>query len=280
MEIVENNTITYQRQLIGVEIDLGFLYVPTQARDLLPNENEKVQVLLDGETKTEEKSYNAAYNRIFGLTDFFKEHKLIKGDILSVHVSNELIKVELAKSTIIEDQEETEQEDLIDVSGLSSQAKGNIAEDRVKEIILLNSQGLLNVYRPVIDTRGIDIIVLKEGIFLPIYIQVKSRFQVRKKDQLILTIAKNTFKEHHANYLVGISYEPDSAEIGEHILFMPSEKVIEMATTVQNNGKEYYRINVTYSKAKSGKYKEYFMSKQDLVGSLLEKFEAMNKMIK
>lgn len=277
---MSKSTITYQRQLIGVEIKLGFLYVPAQARDLLPNENEKVQVLLEGETKVKAKSYNADYNRIFGLTPFFKKHQLDKGDLLSVQVSENLIKVELAQSFIIEDREETEQEDVIDFSGLSSQAKGNIAEDRVKEIILLNSQGLLNVYRPVIDTRGIDMIVLKEGVFLPIYIQVKSRFQVKKKDQLILTIAKNTFKQHHANYLVGISYEPDTAEIGEDILFMPSKKVIEMATTVKSNGKEYYRINVTYSKAKSGKYKKYFMSKQDFVESLLEKFEAMSEMIK
>lgn len=273
------HTITYQRQLIGVEIKLGFLYVPAQARDLLPNENEKVQVLLEGETRAKSKSYNADYNRIFGLTPFFKKYKLSKGDILSVQVSESIIKVELAESTIIEDQEESEQEDIIDISGLSSQTKGNIAEDRVKEIILLNSQGLLNVYRPVIDTRGIDMIVLKEGVFLPIYIQVKSRFQVKKKDQLILTIAKNTFKQHHANYLVGISYEPNTAEIGEDILFMPSKKVIEMASTVQNNGKEYYRIQVTYSKAKSSKYKKYFMSKQDFVESLLEKFENMHEIL-
>lgn len=277
---MKSNTITYQRQLIGVEIKLGFLYVPAQARDLLPNENGKLQVLLEGENKAKAKSYNADYNRIFGLTPFYKKHKLEKGDILTVQVSTDLIKVELAKTTIVEDQEENEREDVIDISGLSSQAKGNIAEDRVKEIILLNSQGLLNVYRPVIDTRGIDMIILKEGLFHSIYLQVKSRFQVKKKDQLILTIAKNTFKQHHANYLVGISYEPDTAEIGEDILFISSKKVIEMATTVKNNGKEYYRINVTYSKAKNSKYKKYFMSKQDFVESLLEKFETMSEMIK
>lgn len=276
---MKNNTITYQRQLIGVEIKLGFLYVPAQARELLPNENEKVQVLLEGDNKAKEKSYNADYNRIFGLTPFFKKHKLSKGDILSVQVSESLIKVELAKSTIIEDQVETEQEDVIDISGLSSQAKGNIAEDRVKEIILLNSQGLLNVYRPVIDTRGIDLIVLKEGLFHSIYLQVKSRFQVKSNGQLILTISKNTFKPHHAYYLVGISYEPDTAEIGDDILFIPSKKVIEMASTVQNNGKEYYRIQVTYSKAKRSKYKKYFMSKQDFVESLLEKADKLSEIL-
>jgi hypothetical protein len=48
-------------------------------------------------------------------------------------------------------------------------------------------------------------------------------------------------------YLVGISYDPVKAEIGEQILFIPSKTVIELATTVQNNGKESYRINVSYS---------------------------------
>ena len=211
---------------------------------------------------------------------FYKKHKQKKGDVLSVKVTTDLISIELPDTPLVEDQEENEDENIIDISGLSSQAKGNIAEDRVKEIILLNSGGLLNVYRPVIDTRGIDLIILKDGVFIPIYLQVKSRFQVQKKDQLILTVAKNTFKEHHAYYLVGISFEPDKAEIGEQILFMPSKKVIEMANVVNNNGKEYYRINVSYSKAKNSKYKKYFMSKRDFVESLLEKFEVMSVLLK
>ena len=51
--------------------------------------------------------------------------------------------------------------------------KGNIGEDEAKEIILKYSQGLLNVYKPVIDDRGIDLIVLKEKLYTPVYLQVK-----------------------------------------------------------------------------------------------------------
>ena len=275
-----SNPITYQRQLIAVELKLGFIYVPAKAREHLPNITGKVKVQLQGDEKAKEKTYNADHYRIFGLTPFYKKHKQKKGDVLSVKVTTDLISIELPDTPLVEDQEENEDENIIDISGLSSQAKGNIAEDRVKEIILLNSGGLLNVYRPVIDTRGIDLIILKDGVFIPIYLQVKSRFQVQKKDQLILTVAKNTFKEHHAYYLVGISFEPDKAEIGEQILFMPSKKVIEMANVVNNNGKEYYRINVSYSKAKNSKYKKYFMSKRDFVESLLEKFEVMSVLLK
>lgn len=276
----EPQTITYQRKLIEVETRLGFIYVPAQVRDLLPNQTAQVQVKLYDEKQAASKNYNADHYRIFGLTTFYKRNKLKPGDVVSVNVTQELITITLTAAPSIEDAEEEEDETLVDISGLSSQAKGNIAEDRVKEIILLNSQGLLNVYRPVIDTRGIDLIVLKEGVFLPIYLQVKSRFQVKKADQLILSIGKNTFRAHHAFYLVGIAYDPDKAEIGEHILFMPSAKVIEMSTTVKANGKEYYRINVTYSKALESKYKKYFITKQQFVETLLEKFDVMSEIIK
>ncbi|PKP12068.1 MAG: hypothetical protein CVU09_00805 [Bacteroidetes bacterium HGW-Bacteroidetes-4] len=273
-------SVKYQRQIIGVEKKLGFLYVPAQARQLLPSETGKVMVHLEGDSKPKERSYNADYNRIFGLTSWYKKYNLDKGHTLDVEVSADLIKVSIATEAIIEEPDEIEDSSVIDISGLSSQAKGNIGEDRVKEVILLNSQGLLNVYKPVIDDRGIDLIVLKEGVFHSIYLQVKSRFNVGKNNQLILTISKNTFKPHHAYYLVGISYDPAKAEIGEHILFIPSKKVIELATTVQNNGKESYRINVSYSNTGNSKYSKYFMSKTEFVDALLEKFEIMGEMIK
>ena len=45
-----NNTITYQRKLIGKEVELGFLYVPAEARAELPNENAELNVLLPNTT--------------------------------------------------------------------------------------------------------------------------------------------------------------------------------------------------------------------------------------
>lgn len=277
---MSDKVVLYQRKLIEVETRLGFIYVPAQVRDLLPSQSGPVPVQLFDESRPSEKNYNADHYRIFGLTTFYKRNKLKPGDVVSVTVSQELIAIAITTIPIVEDQEDGVDETQVDISGLSSQAKGNIAEDRVKEIILLNSGGLLNVYRPVIDTRGIDLIVLKEGVFLPIYLQVKSRFQVKKNDQLILSIGKNTFRQHHAFYLVGISYDPDKAEIGEYILFMPSGKVIELSTAVKTGEKEFYRIQVTYSKAMESKYKKYFITKQRFVETLLEKFEAMGEMIK
>ena len=228
------SSITYQRKLIEVEKKLGFLYVPAKARELLPNENAEIRLLLPGEKNPSTKTYNADHNRIFGLTPFFKKHKLTAGDMVSVEISEDSITINLQEQEKIEDSEEKEEETFIDVSGLSSQSKGNIGEDRVKEIILLYSQGLLNVYKPVIDDRGIDLIVLKEKIYNPIYIQVKTRFNVHKRNLLILTINGSTFKPHHSYYIVGLSFNQEKMEMDDQILFIPSREIPELASRLSN----------------------------------------------
>lgn len=270
-------SMSYQRKLIGVEKKLGFLYVPAEVRDLLPNENAEVQVQLPEDSKPKGKSYNADHNRIFGLTPFYRKHNLNAGDMISVDVSSGLIKISLVEKTKFEDSEEKEDENFIDISGLSSQSKGNIGEDRVKEIILLYSQGLLNVYKPVIDDRGIDLIVLKEKIYNPIYIQVKTRFNVHKRNRLILTINGNTFKPHHSYYVIGLMFNQEKMEMDENILFIPSKEIPKLASKLSDGN---WRVTVSFANGKTtGKYKKYFVTKEELVNKLLERIDLVNEIV-
>ncbi len=80
-----NNTITYQRKLIGKEVELGFLYVPAEARAELPSENAELNVLLPKATNPTRLSYNSDYNRIFGLTNFYRDNNLIAGSIIEIN---------------------------------------------------------------------------------------------------------------------------------------------------------------------------------------------------
>ncbi|MBO2543619.1 hypothetical protein J0871_04250 [Salegentibacter sp. BDJ18] len=272
-----SESMRYQRKLIGVEKKLGFLYVPAEVRAMLPNENAEVKVLLAGENKPKIKSYNSDHNRIFGLTPFYRKYDLSAGDMISVEVSQELINITLKEKTKIEDSEEKEDDNFIDVSGLSSQSKGNIGEDRIKEIILLYSQGLLNVYKPVIDDRGIDLIVLKEKIYNPVYIQVKTRFNVHKRNRLILTINGNTFKPHHSYYVIGLSFNQEKMEMDENILFIPSKEIPELASQLSDGS---WRVTVSLTNGKTtGKYKKYFVSKEELVNRLLERIDLVNEIV-
>jgi len=270
-------SIKYQRKLIGVEKKLGFLYVPAEVRTMLPNENAEVKVLFPGEHKSKIKSYNSDHNRIFGFTPFYRKYNLAAGDMISVEVSLDLITISLEDKAKIEDSEEKEDENFIDISGLSSQSKGNIGEDRVKEIILLYSQGLLNVYKPVIDDRGIDLIVLKEKIYNPIYIQVKTRFNVHKRNRLILTINGNTFKPHHSYYVIGLMFNQEKMEMDENILFIPSKEIPELASQLSDGN---WRVTVSLTNGKTtGKYKKYFVTKEELVNRLLERIDLVNEIV-
>lgn len=273
-----SKTITYQRKLIGKEVELGFLYVPSEARNALPNDNAELNVLLPNASNTSKHTYNSDYNRIFGLTSFYRANRLEAKSIIEVEISQEQVKIKLNNIDKVLENEEDEDENFIDMSGLSSQMKGNIGEDWAKEIILLYSQGLLNVYKPVIDDRGIDLIVLKEKLYTPIYLQVKTRFNVHKRNRLILTLNGNTFKPHHSYFIVAFIFDQSKMKMSDKILLIPSQEVASLGTQLTDGN---WRITVSMSGGKTtGKYKNYFVNKEEFVNTLLERIETISTIIK
>lgn len=277
-------SVKYKRQIIEVERRLGFMYVPAQGQEYMPKENTKFQVLLTGESKPKALSYNAEHKRLFGLTAWYKANEIDAGSMLDIELDGSLMKIQLASPAepiVTDDGDDDEPEfEGVDISGLSSTAKGNIIEDRIKELILLYGQGILNVYKPVIDNGGIDLIVLKNGVFQPIYIQVKSRFNVGETDQMTLTVSGKTFKPHHSFYVIGVSFNPQTLEVDDKLLFMPSHDVDELGIRIKYKGKENIRIVASYKDKSKSQWAKYFIKKNDLVTKLLEKFYEIEKYIK
>lgn len=274
-----NDSIKYQRKIIGVEKKLGFLYIPAQGQEFMPIHTTKVFVLLEGTAKATELSYNADHKRIFGLTNWYNKNRVAAGTIIDVELTKEQIKLSVAKSEIVIPDTEDET-DLIDLSGLSSGAKGNIVEDRIKELILLYGQGLLNVYKPVVDNRGIDLVVMKNGFFYPIFIQVKSRFNAVKKGSILIDVGENTFSVHNSFYIVGAAFNPATLEMEDRILFIPSKEYEANSTIISVNGKNKRRFTVSLKHDTVAKGAKYFIKKSELVDKLMEKFEEMGKYYK
>ena len=277
-------SVKYKRQIIEVEKRLGFMYVPAQGQEYMPKENTKFSVLLKGEDQPKQLSYNAEHKRLFGLTAWYKANKIDTGSVLDIELDSQLMKVNLTSADepiVADDEEEDEQEhSSLDISGLSSTAKGNIIEDRIKELIILYGQGILNVYKPVIDNGGIDLIVLKNGVFQPIYIQVKSRFNVDETEQMVLTVSGNTFKPHHSFYVLGVSFNPQSLEVDDKLLFTPSYDVDTMGIRIKHKNKENIRIVASYKDQSKSQWSKFFIRKNELVTKLLEKFYEIEKYIK
>jgi hypothetical protein len=273
-------SIKYQRQTIGVEKKLGFLYVPAQGQEYMPKKNGEFSILLQGERKPIKLRYNADHKRIFGLAAWYNKFNVKAGTILNIELDNSLMKLSIASVTEQPDDEEEESEKLIDISGLSSGIKGNIVEDRIKELILLYGQGLLNVYKPVVDNRGIDLIVMRNGVFMPIFLQVKSRFNAVKNGSLLIDVGDNTFSIHHTFYIVGAAFNPATLELEDKLLFVPSKEYAENSNIMSTNGRKFRRMAVSLKKDTKAYGAKYFVRKSELVEKLMEKFEEMEKYLK
>lgn len=263
------------RKLIGVEIKLGFFYVPV-AMEAMPQENTKLRTLLDGKERA--LTYNFQYKRIFGLSGWYKSNNAKIGDF----VSFERLKdgsYSLAFQGISAETPIAQAEKLLDLSGLSSQAKGDIVEERIKELVVLHGQGLLSVYRPVTDTQGVDLIVTKAGQYQPIFLQVKGRFNVEKAGFFLMDINSQTFTPHESYLVVGAYFNPETLEIDEHLLLVPSSEVAE-APQVTSKGKVRYRVQTALSFESESRWAKYLIKKTELANNLIEKFDEMAKYIK
>jgi hypothetical protein len=264
------------RQLIKIEIKLGFLSIPSYGVELMPGKNIKIDVIIDG--KKRNLSYNSKYRRIFGLTGWYKKNKALQGDEITLSKkSNNKYELSFKKKS---EGTEKESEKLLDLSGLSTQAKGDIVEDRIKELLLLHGQGLLSVYRPVTDTEGIDFIIVRSGQFHPIFLQVKGRYNLHKNRSLILSVKTKTFTSHDNFFVIGAFFNPKTLEIDEKILLIPSKNLEEIAIKVNSKKGEWYRIVSSIHDNYSGKWSKYLIKKDELATKLIERFEEINRYIK
>jgi len=264
------------RKLIEVEIRLGFMYIPSKSIELMPLKSAKINAIIDDINQT--LTYNSVHRRIFGLTEWYKKNNLKLGQEIIVTKENNIYKFEIKKS---EDTKKvkTKIEVPIDISGLSSASKGDIVEDRIKELILLQGQGLLSVYRPVTDTEGIDLIIVKNGMFQPIFLQVKSRFNLNRNN-IIADISQKTFKPHHSYYIVCAYFDLFKVELFDILLLIPSTDMENKAISLTQIKRPVYRVVSPLGLESKSKWTEYLINKNELANKLIEKFEEMSKYIK
>jgi hypothetical protein len=267
----------FVRKLIAVETRLGFLYVPAAFVEMMPSRGGKTVVVTDGDHRS--LTYSAEHRRIFGLTTWYKKLGLKAGDQVLVEKKSDKIWLSATKD-VDEIREEEGEREPQDLSGLSSQAKGDIVEDRIKEMVLLQSQGLLSVYRPVTDTQGIDLVVVRNGFFQPLFIQVKGRYNVEKAGHFLMDINQKTFVVHGSFFVIGASFNPGRLELDDHILLVPSHEIPKGAAKLKSGKREVFRVQSKLNPDSQGRWAKFVIAKSDLVSQLMDKFEEMEKYFK
>lgn len=281
----------FEKRLIAIEIELGFLRIPKEGVGFMAPESGSVWLKFDEDKPAIQSTWNKRHQRIFGLTSFYKEKNAKPGDNVVVEfVSSRSGKTEFYKLDLIrtkpgdvkkEEITESEAEEIIDLSGLSSQAKGDIVEDRIKELVLLYGQGLLNVYKPTNDTEGIDLIVVKNGVYQPLFLQVKSNYKLHGGRNLLVQVGDRTLHPHHTLFVVGAYFNPKELEINDKLVFIPSEIVHKEGQKVKLSGTNTgRRVTVSLKDGSTAKFTEYLVKKTDFVNKLLEKFKEIERYYK
>ncbi len=271
----------HERQLIAKELDLGFLYIPASISRHFPRKNGTMALYLGEARRPTELTYNAKFRRVFGLTKWYRRMKLSPKDVITIDIlDNGEIHLSTARARSSQSYSEEEVKEIVDLSGLSSTAKGDIVEDRVKEQILLYGQGLLNVYKPVSDTEGIDLIVLKNGVFQPIFLQVKGRFNLQKSGAFLCDVRMKTFRPHHTFFVVGAYFNPATLALYDNLLFVPTEVVAREGIAINVRGQERRRVTTALSTSSKSKWARYVCPKQDLVNRILDKFAEIERYLR
>ena len=264
----------FVRQLIEIEIRLGFLNIPSNGIEIMPS-SDKIDLVVDGEIK--EFTYNPKYRRIFGLTDWYRKLEAESKDFIElVKTSDRIYEIKLIKFV---KEEKSMSEIKEKAAGLSSQAKGNIVEDRIKEILTLGSQGRLSVYKPVTDTEGIDFIIARMGQYAPIFIQVKGRFNLHQDRSLIISVSRKTFTSDPNFYVIGAYFDLEKGDIDDNILLIPSKDLEELATIVNSGEREFYRVVPSLVEGYRGKWIKYLIKKSELAEKLIGHFEKERNVI-
>ena len=130
------------------------------------------------------------------------------------------------------------------------------------------------------SSSGIDLIIVKSGVFQPLFIQVKSRFNLQKNRAIIADISLKTFNPHHSYYVVIAYFNPSTLEIDKHILFIPTEEIRDNAVIVNTRYGQRYRVTTRLNPESKSKWARFLVKKSELADKLIEKFEEMSRYIK
>lgn len=257
------------------------MYVPVSGADVMPTEAGDISLRAEGKDEPLRVKYNPKTRRIYGLTGWYRSIGAEAGTrVLVGRISGQVYGI--SKASVREKKGKPERPPtLIDLSGLLSREKGDIVEDRIKDLILLHGQGLLSVFKPVTDARGVDLVVVKSGIFQPIFLQVKSRFKLLKSGSFLMDIRGN-FQAHHAFYVVGAHFDTAELEIAPHLLLVPTEILVKKARRVKAKSETLfrYRVVTALSPDTRSKWKPYVIEKSELANKLLEKFTEIERYIR
>lgn len=171
--------------------------------------------------------------------------------------------------------EEIEEEPEKEFKKLDTKTKGDIAEARIAELIMLYGDKDLVCYKPISDVEGIDLIVKEKYSLRTLFIQIKSRFQF-SGTSMTFAPKVSTVIDNHKMALVFCYFDLKAGDLYPKLWFIPAPDFIEGAGKIpaeQTGDIERYRFVGSLSGKETNKFNEHLVDKKDLANAILKQLD-------
>ncbi len=152
-------------------------------------------------------------------------------------------------------------------SNISSKQKGDIAESRIAELLVLYGSESLSCYKPISDDDGIDIIAKKKKSTDSIFLQVKSRYGESSPVSFTATVKTSAFMDHKHMAVVFCFFNTEEGDLSDYLWFVPAGEFIEKANKLL--GGTMLGFVAGMNKKEGNKWDQYLIEKKDLANKVI-----------
>jgi hypothetical protein len=150
---------------------------------------------------------------------------------------------------------------------ISSKQKGDIAESRIAELLVLYGSESLSCYKPISDDDGIDIIAKKKKSTDSIFLQVKSRYGEGFPVSFTATVKTSAFMDHKHMAVVFCFFNTEEGDLSDYLWFVPAGDFIKKANRLL--GGTMLGFVAGMNKKESNKWDQYQIEKKDLANKVI-----------
>ena len=227
----------HSREITKIALKKGWLKTAGKTPEATMN----AQLIVDVNSKKEKSRFIKTAPSVFGLNENFKD--------LSI---KEIKKVE-KNYKISKD--------------VSTKQKGDIAEARIAELIMLYGDTTLSCYKPISDDEGIDLIVKEKGSLKTMYIQIKSRFGDNPDMIFTATAKTSSISDNYSMAVIFCFFDTEEGDLWDYIWFVPSPDFIKLANKL--DGGKSLGFVAGRKKKESNKWDNYLIDKRSLANQII-----------
>ena len=148
--------------------------------------------------------------------------------------------------------------------GLSTRQKGDIAEARVNELIMVHGNESLATYKPISDDEGIDLIVKNKKSGQNVFIQVKSVWS--KRQSYVASVKNQPSLHHNKTFVVFVLFDTSICDMWDYVWLVPGKEIVRNGNLNNNNNR--YAFVAGFNVNANNTWNDYLFKKEELANEI------------